>query len=45
VPEEGSSLCHGYCEAMSKAQPSKGAEAEHIELPVSVLLGREIVLS
>ena len=46
VPEEGRSLCHGYCEAMSKAQPSEGAEAERVDLPlpVRVLLGREIVL-
>jgi len=45
VPEEGSSLCHGYCEAMSKAPPSEGAAAGHVDLPVRVLLSREIVLS
>ena len=44
MPEEGRSLCHGYCEAMSKAPPSEGAEAERVDLPVRVLLGREIVL-
>ena len=44
VPEEGRSLCHGYCEAMSKAPPLEGAEAERLDLPVRVLLGHEIVL-
>ena len=44
VPEEGRSLCHGYCEAMSKAQPSEGAEAERVDIEVRVHLGREIVL-